>query len=328
MMHVEDFPSWFVWGVAFVFGALWGSFFNVAIYRWPRGMSVVSPPSHCPACSAPIPAYRNIPIFAYVLQRGRTVCCHAPLAPRYVFVEALCGVLCVALAEKFFLHAPEGTLASEAAIHVLLYFLFVGALVVATFTDLEWMMIPDEVTLPGAALGLLSIPWRDVDAIDMAVGAGTGFLLVQLLFVWSYERLMGRRGMGEGDAKFLLLIGAFLGWRGVVFSIAAGSIQGVIVAAIMFVRKKDVAFELQPTSADFPSCVDTKPHACCEDREGEPVTLHSTVSFSENDGEEEDNFVSGAFQLKMPFGPFLALGALEWLFWGPSLLDWYLSFLG
>ena len=74
-MLVSDLPPGFYRGLALVFGALWGSFFNVAIYRWPRDMSVVSPPSHCPACGAPVPWYRNLPILAYLLQRGRAACC-------------------------------------------------------------------------------------------------------------------------------------------------------------------------------------------------------------------------------------------------------------
>ena len=333
-MLAEDFSPWFVRGCAFFFGALWGSFFNVAIYRWPRDMSVVAPPSHCPACGAPVPWYRNVPIVAYLTQRGRAACCGAKMTARYLLVELLAGVLCLALAERLFV--AHGSLeASTAAIHVLLYFAFCGALIVATFTDLEWMMIPDEVTLPAAALGLVSVEWRNVDAVSMAVGAGTGFLLVQLVFVWSYERLMGRRGMGEGDAKLLLAIGAFVGWKGVLFSVAAGSLQGVAAAVVGFLTGRGHSPELRELVVRVPENSASKVAAACDDADGERAAFVASDSDAdaEADAEAEPERESGSDAvvargpLKLPFGPFLALGALEWIFFGEELLAWYLALL-
>ncbi|HEX6241349.1 MAG TPA: prepilin peptidase, partial [Polyangiales bacterium] len=105
-----DVPVWFVRVVAFVMGALWGSFFNVASSRWPRGMSVVKPGSHCPGCGAPVAAYLNVPIVGYLLLRGRARCCGATLTPRYAWVELLTAVLALALAERFFVNRPEADL--------------------------------------------------------------------------------------------------------------------------------------------------------------------------------------------------------------------------
>lgn len=345
-MLAGDLPVWFVRGVAFLFGALWGSFFNVAIYRWPREMSVVAPPSHCPSCGAPVPWYRNVPILAYLLQRGRAACCGAPMTPRYLLVEALSGVLCLAVAERYFVHAPALTEAGDAAAQTVLYFAFVGALLVATFTDLEWMIIPDEVTLPGAALGLVSVGWRDVDAAEMAIGAGAGFLLVQLVFVWSYERLTGRRGMGEGDAKLLLLIGAFVGWRGVLFAVAAGSIQGVLAAAVAFLTRRPLAPSLHPIQVSAPANAlgEGPPPARCDELDGPVTELEPSAEETldaapaeeaEPDGAAlegrgegaEDDEDAGNGPPKVPFGPFLALGALEWLFFGDAIVEWYLDLL-
>ena len=225
MLTVGDLSPWFLRGFAFVFGAAWGSFFNVAIYRWPRDMSVVSPPSHCPHCGAPVPPSRNLPIVSYLTSRGHARCCGARLTPRYVWVETLTALMAVAVAEAWMIDRPGATL-SEAGIGALTVFLFVGGLIVASAVDLEWMEIPDEVSLPGAAVGLVSAGFRpDVSAADAALGAGTGFLLVQVLFVWGYERVTGRRGMGEGDSKLLLFIGAFTGWQGALFALVAGSMQ-------------------------------------------------------------------------------------------------------
>src|SRR5690606_17157649 len=104
-MLATDFPEWYIRILALVVGALFGSFFNVAIYRWPREMSVVSPPSHCPSCGAPVKPRQNVPIFGYLLLRGRAKCCGAPLSPRYLVVELLGAVLGLAVAEHFFVNA-------------------------------------------------------------------------------------------------------------------------------------------------------------------------------------------------------------------------------
>lgn len=293
-----ELPAWLIRTAAFIFGALWGSFFNVAIYRWPRGMSVVKPPSHCPACGAPVRWYLNVPIVGYALLRGKAACCGAPMTPRYVFVEALTGVLGLAVAERFFVGAPEGTSALFAALETALYFTFVGGLVIATFVDLEWMEIPDEVSLPGAALGLATAGFREAPgAIEAAVGAGVGFLIVQLVFVWGYELLTGRRGMGEGDAKLLLMIGAFLGWRSVLFVLVAGSFQGLLAAAVAMI----LGVPLIPKRPDEHE--EEAPQASTEATpEGVPVPASGPPM--------------------MVFGPMLAVSALEYLFFGEQIASW------
>ena len=148
----SDLPPLLIDVFAFLFGAAWGSFFNVAIYRLPRGMSVVSPPSQCPSCGKLIPARHNIPIVGYLLLRGRTACCQTPLSARYPLVELLTALLALAVAHRDILGAPLEETAFSACLLAALHFAFVGGLLVATFVDLERMEIPDEVSLPGAAL--------------------------------------------------------------------------------------------------------------------------------------------------------------------------------
>lgn len=293
---VSDVPVWLVLTSAFAFGAIWGSFFNVAIYRWPREMSVVRPPSTCPSCQAPVAARYNVPILGYLLLRGRAACCGAPLSPRYPVVEALSGVLCLAIAQRYIVSAIDETPLWVASLTALAYFAFVGGLIIATFVDLEFMEIPDEVSLPGAALGLATAVFRDPPGAEAAaLGAGGGFLIIQLLFVWSYEHLTGRRGMGEGDSKLLMMIGAFLGWQGALFAVFAGAAQGLLTFVLTRVTRL-IAGEPDAPAADS----------------GEPAA-------SDEDDEEPAPQYWGHF--KLPFGPFLALGALEYLFFGEVAVD-------
>ena len=179
---------------------------------------------------------------------------------------------------------------------------------VATFVDLEFMEIPDEVSLPLAALGLATVGFRDLPgAENAALGAGGGFLLVQLVFVWSYERLTGRRGMGEGDAKLLMAIGAFLGWRGALFSLVAGAFQGVAVTLVSLIAGRKLGPELEDEDEE------TEGEHAAEDAEaGDEDAEASDEDAEAGDEEEEEN--EGPEPLKIPFGPFLALGALEFFF--------------
>ncbi len=298
-MFAVEVARWFVWLVAFAWGATWGSFFNVAIYRWPRGMSVVRPPSHCPGCGAPIRARNNLPILGWLFLRGKAGCCGASISPRYPLVELLAAVLCVAIAEHWIVRAAPDVTLLYATIEALLYFVFAGGLLIATFVDLEWMEIPDEVSLPCAALGLASAPFRaDPGLWSAAVGAGAAYLTIQLGFVWGYELLTGRRGMGEGDSKLLMMIGAFLGWKGALFSVVAGSLQGLVFAVMALVSGRRLTPHIEERVID-----------------GEVIEAP----------EEPDADRVGL--LKLPFGPFLALGALEYLLAGDAILAWYLELL-
>lgn len=108
-MTLADFPLWFLRTFALAFGLIWGSFLNVVIYRVPRGMSVVRPASRCPACEAPIRPWDNIPVVSYLILGGKARCCGARVSPRYPIVEAIGGVLSLAVLEVIVLKLPEGT---------------------------------------------------------------------------------------------------------------------------------------------------------------------------------------------------------------------------
>jgi leader peptidase (prepilin peptidase)/N-methyltransferase len=214
-------------------------------------------------------------------------------------VELLGGVLCVAIAELWIVRAPEGTPLLHATIETILYFIFAGGLLIATFVDLEWMEIPDEVSLPCSAIGLVSAPFRAEPGLwSAAVGAGAAYLTVQLIFVWGYEAIAGRRGMGEGDSKLMLMIGAFLGWRGAMFSLVAGAFQGLLFAGIALATGRKMTPDIEERVID-----------------GEVIEASA----------ETDPGRVGL--LKLPFGPFLALAALEYLLAGDAILAWYFRLL-
>jgi leader peptidase (prepilin peptidase)/N-methyltransferase len=215
-------------GAIFAFGLLWGSFLNVVIYRVPRELSVVRPASHCPACETPISPWDNIPILSYVLLRGRARCCGARMSPRYPIVELIGGVLSLAIFEVFVLGLPGSTSVGRAAAIYGADFAFCMGLVAAAFIDAEHMFLPDSITLGGIVLGVFTATLRGLPFTDSLLGAAAGFVGVWVPFILLYKGLLGRTGMGLGDAKLLALAGAWFGWPGAVFTLFAGAVQGTL----------------------------------------------------------------------------------------------------
>lgn len=245
--------------VVFILGLLIGSFINVCIYRVPRQESIVFPSSHCPSCAQPIRPYDNIPLLSFLFLKGRCRSCRAPISWRYPLVELIHGAGYLFILHQFGL--------SFAA---LIYALFFSSLMAVTFIDLSHQIVPDVITLPGMVLGLLAastvLPPGPINSlIGLFLGGGL-FYLVAVLSI----ALLKKEGMGGGDIKLIAMIGAFLGWKGMLLTIflaaLAGSVSGLF---LVLVRGRSRA---------------------------EPI----------------------------PFGPFLALGAMVSLFWGPEILNWYL----
>jgi leader peptidase (prepilin peptidase)/N-methyltransferase len=206
-----------------------GSFLNVCIVRLPAGQSIVSPPSHCPQCGAPIRPRDNIPLLSYLLLGGRCRDCEARISVRYPLVEALAGVLFAATA-YWMGPVPQ----------MLLYWAFLSALIVITFVDLDHQIIPDAISIPGIAVGVLAAvlgygpSWHD-SVIGALVGGGILYAVAV-----GYHALTKREGMGGGDIKLLAMIGAFLGWRGVLVTLVFGSLTGSVIGmAVIALRGGD-----------------------------------------------------------------------------------------
>jgi leader peptidase (prepilin peptidase)/N-methyltransferase len=214
---------------AFVLGALFGSFANVCIERIPRGMSVVRPPSHCFSCGAQVAWYDNLPIFSYVLLRGRCRRCGSTYSPRYLLIEAATGALFAAvwIAGVQLQHAwdpPPHRLARFAA-----HALFVFVMVVVAMIDLDHKRIPDKITYPGIPMFLgLGLLLRDQPAWESIVGVVVGYGVVRAI-ADGYYFLTKREGMGYGDGKLLAMIGGLLGFRAVLFSLFGGSLLGSVI---------------------------------------------------------------------------------------------------
>lgn len=240
-----------------------GSFLNVCIWRIPRGQSIVMPSSRCPSCGTPIRAMDNIPVLSYLLLGGRCRHCKARISPRYPLVEALNALLYVMVLYRFGL-----------GWQLPFYLAFVSGLIVITFIDLDFQIIPDRITLAGLPIALLAgslllpDPFLRMASLGYKasiIGALGGFGLFYAV------ALLSRGGMGGGDIKLMAMIGALMGWKAVLLTTFLGSLAGSVVGVFLMA------------------------------------------------------FKGKGRKTKIPFGPFLALGALLTLFWGQEILGLYIN---
>jgi leader peptidase (prepilin peptidase) / N-methyltransferase len=213
-----------------ILGLIVGSFLNVCIYRIPKGESIVFPSSKCTRCGNSLKWYHNIPVASYLVLKGRCAFCGEPISFVYPLVEICMGLLSLALFAKYGL-----------SWNFLFLFVFLAALVVVTFIDLQLQIIPDVISLPGIAVGFASSFLRPgLSVWDSLIGivAGGGVLLTVFLV---YYALTKREGMGIGDVKLLAMIGAFLGWRSLLFVILSSSLLGAVAGvAVMMIKRQNI----------------------------------------------------------------------------------------
>ena len=213
--------NFIIYTVVLIFGTIIGSFLNVCIYRIPLGLSIVSPGSRCPACNSPLRFYDNIPIISYILLGGRCRTCGEGISIVYPLVELFSGMVSLLVFLRFG-PGPE----------YILYYLFSASLIVVSFIDLRHRIIPNVVTLPGIVVGLVgSMVFSVTDIMDSLLGVLLGGgVLIGIAFI--YHLLTGKEGMGGGDVKLLAMVGAFLGWKGVVVTLMVGSLVGALVGGV------------------------------------------------------------------------------------------------
>jgi leader peptidase (prepilin peptidase)/N-methyltransferase len=232
-------------------GLLWGSFANVCIYRWPptkefpKGRSVVAPGSHCFACKTPIRWYDNVPMLSWLWLRGQCRTCKAPFSARYLIVEAVTGVL---FGVAWWMAIAPGSL-TEPFSHQVLHFAinagFCFTMVVIAFIDIDTKLILNIVTIPSIvifyALGVVAGREWWVGLVGIAVGYGVPWAVGEIYFIAS-----DRDGLGLGDSMLLAVIGALLGWKGVVASLFLGAITGSVVGVFALLRATPTSREDQP----------------------------------------------------------------------------------
>lgn len=243
-----------------VLGLAFGSFLNVCVHRIPRGQSLAHPGSRCPACAYELRWFDNIPVLSYTALGGRCRKCRAPISIRYPAVE-------LATMALFVLHG--GVFGWTAMLVPRL--IFACAMVVLFAIDLEHHLLPNVITLPGIAIGLVSSAVLPPGLVDALIGAVAGGGVLWLVGE-AYYRYSGHEGMGGGDVKMLAMIGAFLGWKLMLLTLVLSSLAGSVIGVIVIAMKR------------------------------------------------------GGMKYALPFGTFLALGALAASVAGDRILDWYLSF--
>jgi leader peptidase (prepilin peptidase) / N-methyltransferase len=306
---------------AFLFGAVVGSFLNVVIFRVPRGMSIVSPPSSCGSCGTPIRWYHNVPIVSYVVLRGRCAHCGAPFDLRYPVVELVTGVAAVACVALFGLE--------PAAFRA---FLFVAILIALTYIDLEHWLLPHAITWPGIALGLLTA-FAPVGPgiVDALIGAAAGFGGFWLLRVVA-SAVFKKEALGGGDLYLLAMIGAFLGWQALLPVVFLASVQGSIIGiALILVHGRPEEGEGEGASINEEENADANQKANANEDENANQNPNAyenaNANANENANDDEADTANDAPLDEdwtppphaVPFGPFLSLGALEMLFLGDFL---------
>jgi len=310
-------------GFLFFAGLSIGSFLNVVIARVPEGLSVVSPRSRCPKCEQPIAWYDNVPVVSWLVLRGKCRGCGTPISPRYLLVELLTGLLFLAAWARFGWDWP-----------LVLALVLLTFLIPLTFIDAERWILPFELTLPGIAFGLLvRIPLGLSPVLGGLKGAVLGYLVFRALefFGWLAFR---KEALGAGDKFLMALIGAFLSWRALLAVVFLSSLQG----ALFGLARLWLTGRAGPTAPEASADPQAPPPPEPAPPKMSWAFLAPGLSFGRrlllvpysvllqnipddpvDEGGEEVEWTPEATNL--PFGPWLAAAALEWLLLGPVMVD-------
>jgi leader peptidase (prepilin peptidase)/N-methyltransferase len=283
---VSDLASaapWLLTAWTALAGAAVGSFLNVVIARVPAGESVVRPRSRCPRCKAEIAWYDNVPVLSWLLLRARCRRCKAAIPLRYPLVELLGGGAAVLALLR---HGPSLAALAE--------FAFAALLLALAFIDVDTWLLPHALTWPTIALGLAASAAGAAAAPGLgssAWGAAVGFAAFAAVALLG-EKVLKKEAMGWGDVWLLAGLGAFLGLRALLPVVLLASIQGAIVGIALIVLGRAQKGPEAPSTAAAPGGPPAGPGG--EQPEEDWVPPRNAV----------------------PFGPFLVLGALEWLYLG------------
>ena len=272
---------------SFWLGACVASFLNVVAWRLPRGESIVSPPSHCPKCNAPIRWWQNVPILSWLALRGKCAKCREPISPRYIVVELLGG--CLFLAAFLCLDVPpKYYVAKYYIVPLAVWWIWISLMIVGSVIDFDHKLLPDFVTVGGMVLGVAKsafycLSFRDFhpEFLNLKMYMPLMFSLSGLAFgfglLWLI-RFLGsmafkREAMGMGDVFLMGAVGALFGPVAVIVTLILSSLFGSVVGL-------------------------------------------SAIALSKTK--------LGRF-MEIPYGPYICLGCLVWMFWGTELVNAYME---
>ena len=217
--------------IVFILGSIWGSFSNVCIHRLPDNKSVSRGRSYCPSCKKQIRWYDNIPIFSYVFLKAKCRDCSAKINVKYLLVELICALSFVWF---FYLFGLSLT--------TLLFFILSIFFVIIFFIDLKHFIIPNELTFPLMAIGLLKSfdpnlnQYLFPNFLNSLIGGVAGYIIIWMI-IFIYKRLRNKEGMGLGDAKLLSAIGFWFGWISIPFILFFSSFIALVLAIPSLINK-------------------------------------------------------------------------------------------
>ena len=272
---------------SFWLGACIASFLNVVIWRVPRGESIVSPPSHCPKCGAAIRWWQNIPILSWLALRGKCSSCRAPISPRYIFVETLGG--CLFLAAFLRLWMPQVPIWIS-VVHLLVMWIWISLMIVGSFIDFDLQLLPDFTTVGGMILGVAEA--AVFSGFNFAYGSGLG------ASVWAKLAPIIHSLVGLAFGFGLMWLVRWLGSKAFKRE-AMGMGDVLLMGAVGALFGPEAVLAVIMLSSVFGSIV------------GLGMILASKAKFG--------RFVA------IPYGPYICLGCLAWMFFGAELVTWYLG---
>jgi len=282
--------KWILGFFSFWLGACIASFLNVVIWRVPRGESIVSPPSHCPKCNAAIKWWQNVPIVSWLALRGKCAGCRAPISPRYILVETLGG--CLFLAAFLWLWLPKVPL-WVSVMHLFVMWIWIALMIAGSFIDFDHQLLPDFTTVGGMVLGVAESLALTCFNLIHGGGVEASMWLKLYPFLFSVVGL----AFGFGLLGLVRWIGskAFkreaMGMGDVFLMGAVGALFGPVAVIVTLIL-----------SSVFGSVI------------GVAMILLSRTRL-------------GKFTA-IPYGPYICLGCLAWMFAGPEIVEWYLRLVG
>ncbi len=222
--------------IFFVFGSVMGSFYYVVATRLSKGESIVSPPSHCDNCNHKLSWYENIPIISYLLQGGKSRCCHSKLSISYIIMEVCTGILFSVCYHVY-----------DLSMDLIVALVFVSCMITIIISDIEYMIILDEVLLVTSVF-IIMVELFNIGIVDtaMRIVAGIGSFLTMLFIKYAGDKMFKQDSLGGGDIKMMFVVGLVLGYPLSVCNIFLATFIAFPIALFLLISKKNNVIPFGP----------------------------------------------------------------------------------